>query len=382
MTKPLALAFLLAVACSGEAAAPATPPTLQHHQIDPASLPRPFDTPSAGNPPGGTSSPSNWTPTVAPGYRIALFASGLDDPRNMIQAPNGDILVAESSNGDVKILRGQQRITLARGLDYPYGLALRGNTLYIGCENAVVTVPYPAGGAAKHIVSLPGGGHTTRNVIFNRDGSKMFVSIGSESNVSREDPPRAAVMQYNADGSGARVFAYGLRNPVGLAWNPKTGALWTVVNERDGLGDDLVPDYATDLRDGGFYGWPYSYIGANEDPRRAGERRDLVAKAIVPSVLIASHSAPIGLTFDKDAAYVALHGSWNRAKRTGYKVIRIPMRDGKSTGGYDDFVVGWLPNESGRSVYGRPAGVLALADGSLLVSDDANGVIWRVTKTP
>lgn len=380
--KRLPLALLLTLACRGEASPPPTPAALQHHEISASSLPRPFDTPSAGNPPRVTSPSSDWKPTVPNGYTVTLFATGFDDPRNMIAGVNGDILVAESSAGEVKIIRGGQKITFAKGLDYPYGLALRGNMLYIGEENAVARIPYPAGGKLERIVALPGGGHATRNVAFSRDGSKMFVAIGSASNVSPEGPPRAAIMQYDSEGKNARVFASGLRNPVGLAWNPQTGALWTCVNERDGLGEDLVPDYVTDVRDGAFYGWPYAYIGPNEEPRRAGERKDLVAKTIAPTILIQSHSAPLGLAFDAHGdAYVALHGSWNRAKRSGYKVIRVPFRNGKPTGGYDDFAIGWLPNEDSRTVYGRPTGVLALADGSLLVSDDANGMIWRIAKT-
>ena len=208
----------------------------------------------------------------------------------------------------------------------------------------------------------------------------MFVAIGSASNVNPEAPPRAAIMQFNPDGSGMRTFAYGLRNPIGVAWNPQTGALWTAVNERDGLGEDLVPDFITDVHEGAFYGWPYAYIGQHPDPRRSGERPDLVAKSIAPALLIASHSAPIAIVFDVHGdAFVALHGSWNRARRTGYKVIRVPFRNGKPAGGYDDFAIGWMVDENSRSVYGRPAGLLFLADGSLLISDDGRGVIWRVS---
>src|SRR5439155_14195480 len=243
--------------------------------------------------------------------------------------------------------------------------------------------------APVRVASLPSGGHATRNVIFNRTGTKMYASIGSESNVNPEAPPRAAIIELNPDGSGGRVYGFGLRNPVGLAWNPTTGALWTAVNERDGLGDDLVPDYITDVRDGGFYGWPYSYIGKHEDPRHASDmRRDLVARAIVPSVLIQSHSAALGIAFYqgsmfpqeyRGSALVALHGSWNRARRTGYKIIRVPFRNGHPTGGYDDFVIGWMTDEQSRNVWGRPVDVLVLGDGSLLISDDGAGKIWRVT---
>jgi glucose/arabinose dehydrogenase len=215
------------------------------------------------------------------------------------------------------------------------------------------------------------------------------VSVGSESNVSSgEDPRRAAVLEMNPDGSAERLFASGLRNPIGMAWEPATGALWTCVNERDGLGDDLVPDYATDLRDGAFYGWPYAYLGPHEEPRRKGERPDLVRRTIPPAVLIQAHSAPIGMAFYtgtmfppqyRGAAFVALHGSWNRSARTGYKVISIPMKNGRPSGGYDDFVTGWSPDEESRRVWGRPACLLVLGDGSLLITDDGNGRIYRVT---
>jgi len=383
-------ALLAAAACRGEASPPPSQPlppsALQHHEISAATLPKPFATQSAGNPPRVFAPPANWTPTVPPGFHIALFAGGISDPRNMILGPSGEVIVANSGDGDIVIVQNGQKRTFVRGLDYPFGLALRGNMLYVGEESEVVRIPYPAGGAPIKVMSLPGGGHATRNVIFNRDGSKMYVAVGSASNVDREAPPRAAITEANPDGSGARTFAWGLRNPVGLAWNQQT--LWTTVNERDGLGEDLVPDYITDLRDGGFYGWPYAYIGQHEDPRRVGERRDLVAKAIVPSLLIQSHSAPLGITFYngsmfpaeyRGSAFVALHGSWNRAKRTGYKVIRVAFRDGKPAGGYDDFAIGWSTDENGRGVFGRPVGVLVMNDGSLLISDDGRGVIWRVT---
>ena len=344
--------------------------------------------------------PANTQLIVPPGFPIALFASRLEDPRNMILAPNGDIIVACSGAGEIHILRdtnhdgiADQNFTFARGLDYPYGLALHGDQLYVGNENAVVRIAYRAGQTAStaapvRVASLPSGGHATRNVIFNRTGTKMYASIGSESNVNPEAPPRAAIMEFNPDGSGGRVYGFGLRNPVGLVWNPTTGALWTSVNERDGLGDDLVPDYITDIRDGGFYGWPYSYIGKNPEPRRGGQRSDLVARAIVPSLLIQAHSAALGIVFYEGAmfpaeyrgsAFVALHGSWNRSKRTGYKVIRVPFTNGKPSGGYDDFVAGWMLDENSRQVWGRPVGLLVLPDGSLLVSEDGNGTIWRVT---
>lgn len=404
--KRLILISLTALACRGDAQQQATSvssaqdPMLQHHEIRLDSLPAPYATKSAGNPPVVESRPPGALLHVRPGFRVALYASNLEDPRNMVLAPNGDIFVAETAAGRISILRDQnsdgivdRRFTFATDLNDPFGLAFQGDWLYAGDTDAVVRFPYKpeqtaAAGAPQRIAPLPPGGHSTRNVIFSGDGSKMYVAVGSASNVSPDEPIRAAILEYNPDGTGRRVFASGLRNPVGLAWQPGTGALWTAVNERDGLGDDLVPDYITDVKSGAFYGWPYSYFGQHEDPRRRGERPDLVANAIVPSVPIQAHSAVLGLTFYdgtmfppeyRGNAIVALHGSWNRTKRTGYKVISVPFRNGKPAGGYDDLVTGWSPDPDSRSVWGRPVGLLVLRDGSLLISDDGAGVVWRLS---
>src|SRR5258707_3044710 len=230
----------------------------------------------------------------------------------------------------------------------------------------------------QKVADLPGGGHSTRGVIFNRSGTKMYVSVGSDSNVSAgEDPRRAAILELRPDGGGQRVFASGLRNPVGMAWEPVTSALWTAVNERDGLGDELVPDFVTDVKDGAFYGWPYAYLGTHEEPRRRGERPDLVARTIPPALLIQSHSAPLGVAFYDGAMFpseyrgnlfVALHGSWNRSRRTGYKIIRIPMKNGRPTGGYHHFLPGGIEGEINREVRGRPGWTLLLAAVSSRVS--------------
>ena len=406
-SRCLLLTAVAAFACSRASGqlpgviAQAHDPMLQHHEIRIEQLPKPFDTPSSGNPPSVRSQPSNATLHVPPGFRVSLFAEKLGDPRAMLQAPNGDVIVSEPGEGKITILRdanhdgiAEQRFTFASGLNDPYGLAFHDRWLYVGNENAVVRFPYAPGqtsanGKPQQLASLPGGGHSTRGVLFNKAGTKMYVSIGSNSNVSAGEPPeRAAIVEFNPDGSGKRIFAAGMRNPVGMAWEPVTGALWTAVNERDGLGDELVPDYATSVQDGAFYGWPYAYLGAHEDPRRAGERRDLVAKTIPPSVPIQAHSAPLGIAFYQGTmfppeyrgrAFVALHGSWNRSLRTGYKIISIPFRNGHPTGGYDDFLAGWMTDETSRTVWGRPVGLLVLADGSLLISDDGAGKIWRVT---
>jgi glucose/arabinose dehydrogenase len=402
VTSALALLFA--------AAAIAQP--LRHHEVRADRLPPPFQTPSAGNPPRVIERPADVKLTVPPGFQISLWADGFEDPRNMALAPNGDVFIADMAGNGVVVLRDanadgkpDRRWIWSAGLNRPFGLAFQGNHLYVGNTDAIVRFDYKPGqteasGKATPIVSLPTGGHATRNVLFDRDGAKMYVAVGSASNVNDEtrEPLRAAITEFNPDGSGRRTFGSGLRNPIGLAWNPANQTLWTVVNERDGLGDDLVPDYATEVKAGAFYGWPFAYIGTNPEPRRKDERPDLVKKSIAPSVLIQAHSAPITIAFYplaatpeasrkgamfperyRGGAFATLHGSWNRALRTGYKVVHIPFRNGRPTGGYDDFVVGWAPDPKSRTVWGRPAGLLVLRDGSLLVSDDGAGVIWRVT---
>ena len=373
-------------------------PALQHHEIRADRLPPPFATKSAGNPPIVMGRPKSAALHVPPAFNVTLWATGFDDPRNMVYAPNGDIFVAEPGGGKITVLRGgrpDQRVTFVSGLNEPFGLAFQGEWLYVANVDEIRRYPYRSGqttaiGQPQHIASLPAGGHSTRNIIFNRDGSKLYVSVGSRSNVDDETktPMRAAITEMNPDGSNVKTFASGLRNPVGLAWNPTTGMLWTAVNERDGLGDDLVPDYTTEVRAGSFFGWPFSYIGKNVDPRRKGERPDLVAKAIPPTVLLQAHSAALGIAFYdgrmfptsyRGGLFVAMHGSWNRTQRTGYKVVFVPFTNGRAAAGYDDFLVGFAPDPSARSVWGRPVGLLVMHDGSLLVSDDGEGVIWRIT---
>ncbi|MFY9609456.1 MAG: sorbosone dehydrogenase family protein, partial [Blastocatellia bacterium] len=300
------------------------------------------------------------------GFEISAYAEGdLQRPRWLAQAPNGDVFVAESEGNRISILRDSngdgrtdERFVFASGLSRPFGMAFWRDYLYVGNTDAVVRFKYKPGqtkaeAAPEKIADLPMHGyreHWTRNLIFNADGSKLYVTVGSKSNVDAgEEPMRAAISEFNPDGTGHRIIAAGTRNPIGLAWNPKTRQLWTAVQERDLIGDDLVPDYVTGIKDGAFYGWPYAYIGQHEDPRRKAERPDLVAKTIVPDVLIQAHSAVLGLVFYEGKmfpgeyggdAFVALHGSWNRSKRTGYKIIRIRFKDGKPVGGYDDFITG------------------------------------------
>ncbi|HUP58880.1 MAG TPA: sorbosone dehydrogenase family protein [Thermoanaerobaculia bacterium] len=410
MRTAISLGLIALLACSrGVEGERPVPPAkadetsaLLHHEVRADRLPAPYATPSAATVSRQTGSPRNARFVLPPRFSISLWAEDLPEPRNMIQAPNGDVLVACMSGREIDVLRdadgdgkAEKRWVFHDGLNRPFGLALRGNHLYAGNTDAVVRFDYKPGqttasGEPVTIAPLPRGGHATRNLLFNRDGSKLYVSIGSASNVDDEtdDPRRAAIMEMNPDGSGRRIFASGLRNPIGLAWNPANRTLWTVVNERDGLGDELVPDYITEVKAGAFYGWPFSYIGKNVDPRRRGERPDLVAKAIPPSLLFASHSAPITLAFYngtmfpekyRGGAFVALHGSWNREKLTGYEIVHVPFRNGQPAGGYDDFVLGWIAHPDGREVYGRPAGVLVLRDGSLLIADDGANVIWRVT---
>jgi len=375
--------------------------------IDPAKLPAPFHTESARRPSRVIPQPADATLTVPKGFKVNVFAEGdFTYPRWMALAPNGDVFVADSRANRVVVLRdankdgkADQRWVWSAKLAQPFGMAFHGDWFYVANTDSVVRFRYKTGqteavGDPERIVELTAGGynqHWTRNVIFSPDGKKMFVSIGSATNVSVEDDPRrAAISVYDPDGKNHRIYAGGLRNPIGLAWNPKTGELWTAVNERDGLGDDLVPDYATSVKEGGFYGWPYSYIGQNEDPRRKGESPDHVKRSIVPDVLFTSHVAALGIEFYtgkmfpkeyRGDAFVAFHGSWNRAKLSGYTVVRIKFDDkGKlEANAYEDFVSGWLPNPDSAGAGGRPVGLLVNSDGSLLITDDGGRKIWRVS---
>jgi glucose/arabinose dehydrogenase len=333
---------------------------------------------------------------VPPGFEVSLFASGLDMPRTLRTAPNGDVFLAESGAGVIRVFSGQQSRVFAKGLTLPFGIGFwppgqEPRFVYVAETNRVVRFQWPSGGEAQVVVAtLPGGGHWTRDLAFSPDGARMFVSVGSASNDMTDVGPdaerdRADILSFSPDGKDRRVYASGLRNCSAEAIQPGTGALWCAVNERDGLGDDLPPDFATSVREGGFYGWPWFYIGGNTDPRHRGATARPV---IVPDVLIQPHSAPLGMTFyDKTTfppdyrgdAFVALHGSWNRALRTGYKVIRIQFRNGRPTGEYQDFLTGFV--RSDRAVWGRPVGVTVTADGTLLVSEDGNGTIWRIAYT-
>ena len=342
---------------------------------------------------------------------MELFASGLDNPRLLRTAPNGDVFVAETRAGRITLFRGitvnghaTETHVFASGLNKPVGIAFypagpHPKWIYIGDTDQVVRFPYQDGDVQatakpEHIADLPhgDGGHSTRDVSFSPDGTRMYVSVGSASNVDDPDTTpgeklRADILVFRPDGSDMHVYAYGIRNAVGLAIDPRTGALWCSVNERDGLGDNLVPDYITHVQEGGFYGWPWWYMGAHQDPRHAGKHPELARKAIVPDVLLNPHNASLQLTFYTDRQFpreysgdifAAEHGSWNRSTRVGYEVIRVLRHGGdRATGEYQDFLTGFvLP--SGQ-VWGRPVGVTTASDGSLLVSDDGSNTIWRVS---
>jgi glucose/arabinose dehydrogenase len=365
-------------------------------------LPQPFATKSAGNGPSGVKPPGGFLPTVPAGFQVNVFAKDFKVPRFLMTAPNGDIFLADTGAGQVIVLRdpqntggAQQRETFAEGLNRPFGIAFHEDYVYVGNNDAVVRFKYDPktskrAGEAEKILELPrGGGHFTRTIAFSKDGRKLYVSAGSSGNIDIEkDQRRAAVQVCDPDGKNARLFATGLRNAVGLGIEPSTGSVWVTVNERDELGDNLPPDYFTSIQDGGFYGWPYSYIGSNVDPRVKPQKPELVEKAIIPDVLLGPHVAPLQFTFYtgsqfpqqyRGGAFVAEHGSWNRAARNGYQVAFVGFKDGQAAEDPVPFLTGLVPDPNGKNVNGRPVGVAVAQDGSLLVSDDGAGVIYRVS---
>ncbi|AEI64744.1 PQQ-dependent sugar dehydrogenase [Corallococcus macrosporus] len=376
--------------------------------------------------------PEGTLPVAPEGFEVTRYAEGFDNPRWTYVLPNGDVLVAEAASlfkdeedraeaietGKVRsqnIGTSANRITLLRdadqdgrpevrevfleGLNQPLGMALLGDQLYVANTDGVWRFPYEAGATTlrapgQKVLDLPAGGynnHWTRNLLANADGSKLYVSVGSASNNAeyglKEEERRANILEINPDGSGERIFASGLRNPVGMAWAPGTRTLWTVVNERDNLGEDLVPDYLTHVEEGAFYGWPYAYFGAHEDPRMAGQRPDLVKQTRVPDVALGSHTSSLGLAFYEGqafpsryhgGAFIGQHGSWNRRELSGYKVVFVPFRDGRPSGPPEDFLTGFIADEASARVHGRPVGVTVLPEGALLVADDASNTLWRV----
>jgi glucose/arabinose dehydrogenase len=382
-------------------------------KITAADLPQPYATKSADNGAEVVARPANAWPIAPAGYKVEMYASGLENPRLMRTAPNGDIFLAESDPGRIRVFRGltsdgkaEQMQVFASGLNKPYGIAFyppgpNPQWVYVGNTNEVIRFPYhngdlKASGASQHIADLPyGGGHWTRALDFSLDGKRMFVAVGSASNVDDTDThpkekDRADILTCDPNDCVLKVYAYGIRNAGGgILVSPDTGELWCSVNERDALGDNLVPDYITHVQEGGFYGWPWWYIGGHQDPRHEGKHPELKDKAIVPDVLLQPHNASLEFTFYeakqfpaeyKGDIFASEHGSWNKAVRVGYEVIRIPLhQSGHSTGEYEDFLTGFVLPDG--NVWGRPVGMTVASDGSLLVSDDGSGSIWRVSYT-
>ena len=396
------------------------------------TLPAPFATASVKNFSKVIGWPAGKTPIAPAGFTVTKFADSLDHPRWIYVADNGDVFIAESNT----VLKGVKklgakiapkiktqkqgesadRITLFRDankdgiaesrhvyledLNQPLGMLVLNSKFYVGNTDGLVQYPYNAtatniSAAPKLLLELPAGGynnHWTRNIITNAAKNKIYISVGSGSNVGENgmehEVRRANIIEVNTDGTGERIYASGLRNPVGMAWAPGTQTLWTAVNERDELGDELVPDYMTSVKPGAFYGWPYAYFGANPDPRMKDDPKpELVNKTVVPDVPLGSHTASLGLAFNTknafpakymNGAFIGQHGSWNRSQLSGYKVVFVPFKNGKPTGPPEDFLTGFIADPEKMEVYGRPVGVAFLADGSMLVADDVSNVVWRV----
>ncbi len=383
-------------------------------KITVADLPQPYATEAVDNGPHLIPRPADAWPKALPGFSVTEYASGLTNPRLVRAAPNGDLFVVESEPGRIRVLRGvdahghaEKTEVYSTGLSQPFGLAFyplgpNPTYLYVANTDSVVRFPYHNGdmqatGKPETVVAkipgggrLRGGGHWTRDLAFSVDGARLFISVGSHSNVDDADNNpaefhRADILVANPDGSGLAVYAWGIRNAVGIAVHPQTGQLWASVNERDNLGDNLVPDYITHIEPGGFYGWPWFYMGGHWDPRHQGKHPELQSKVLTPDVLLQPHNASLEMTFYEGTQFPAEyrgdifaseHGSWNKAVRTGYEVIRVPLVNGHATGEYEDFVTGFV-TPSG-DVWGRPVGVTVAKDGSLIVTDDGSNTVWRV----
>lgn len=373
--------------------------------VGPLELPAPYATKSVTK----RNSIVKWdgkTPKAPQGFKVTKFADKFNGCRWIYQAPNGDIFVSESYGDKIALFRDadkngsyETRKEYKNGLNEPFGLLVLNQSFYIANTDGLYQYPYneqalKLEGKGKKILELPAGGynnHWTRNLLASQDGKKIYVTVGSGSNVGENgmehEVRRACILEINPDGSGEKIYASGLRNPVGMDWNPESGQLWTAVNERDGLGHDLVPDYITSVKRDGFYGWPYSYFGDHLDPRLKGEGKDLAAKAIVPDVAVGSHTASLSVAFYtknafpahyKNGAFVGQHGSWNRDPISGYKVLFVPFKGGKPSGPPQDFLTGFIADQAKADVYGRPVCVMVLTDGSLLVSDDGSNTIWKI----
>jgi glucose/arabinose dehydrogenase len=398
-----------------------TPPDTVATYIDSVNLPAPFASKSVQNFSKVIGWPAGKTPVAPAGFTVDRYADSFDHPRWIYVADNGDVFVAESNNphSTLEKITGKNksadRITLLRDADndghpetrtvflqhlnMPFGMLIIGDKFYVANTDAVLEYPYKAGmnsitAQGKKIVSLPPGPrHWTRNIITNAAKNKLYIAIGSSTNIAEngidKENRRALILEVNLDGSGEKVYASGLRNPVGMGWAPGTNTLWAAVNERDELGDNLVPDFLTSIKESGFYGWPYSYYGQHEDPRMKDHNRpDLVKSAIVPDLALGNHTASLGLAFYtgnsfpeiyRGGAFVGQHGSWNRSVLSGYKVVYIPFKAGKPAGGMQDFLTGFIANLGKNEVYGRPVGVAVAKDGSLLVADDVSNIVWRVS---
>jgi|KBSSwiStaDraftv2_1062776.scaffolds.fasta_scaffold05785_9 glucose/arabinose dehydrogenase len=395
-------------------AAHESPGTRRHLTVN--DLPAPNEKESVDNGPSMVPKPADAWPKAPAGFKVEQYTTGLDNPRLMRTAPNGDLFVAESQPGKILVFRGvtpdgkpQQTSVFAEGLHQPFGIAFypsgpNPKYVYIGDTDGIVRFPYQSGdlkarGAAEDLAELPGGGrlrgggHWTRDVVFSKDGTKLFASVGSHSNVDDSDTHpeefhRADVLQFTPEGKFVKVYAWGIRNCVGEAINPITGELWCSTNERDTIGNNLVPDYVTHVQEGGFYGWPWWYMGGHQDPRHVGKHPELQSKVITPDILVNPHMASLEMMFYEGSQFPAEykgdgfaceHGSWNRAQRSGYEVVRLPMKNGHATGEYEDFLTGFTVGNNG--VWGRPVGIAEAKDGSLFVSDDGTNSIWHVIYT-
>jgi glucose/arabinose dehydrogenase len=366
-------------------------------------LPPPYATKAVNNRARVIPQPAGARLSVPAGFHAEVWAEDFNTPRFMMLGPSNEVLLADSANppnGTVYVFPNQdpsQRKELIRGLNKPYGLAMLNGYLYVGEPDSIKRFKYDSkamtAGPGEEVISLKGQGthHWTRSLLFDRQGKKLYVGVGSGSNSSPgEDPRRAAIGRYNVDGSGHEIYASGTRNPIGMRWYPGTDTLWAAVQERDDLGDDLVPDYFTHIQEGGFYGWPYAYIGPHEDPTNKGLAPDLVAKTIVPDVLLGSHVAVLDFIFYtgkqfpaeyQGGAFLAFHGSWNRSKRVGQSIAFVPFKNGQPSGPVREVLTGWMLSPDEREVWGRPVGLLQMPDGSLLISEDGNKKIWHLSYT-
>jgi glucose/arabinose dehydrogenase len=413
----LALLLMILTSCNGQVkkeekeTLSKQPGNVVKTAIGTITLPPPYATESKTSFSKVIGWPEGKTPTAPKGFVVTKFAGDLVNPRWTYIAPNNDIFVVESgtraSKNQITVFRDadkdgkfETRNVFISNLNKPFGMLVLKDYFYIANTDGLYRYPYKNNPLkletqGTKILELPAGGynnHWTRNLLASKDGSKIYVSVGSGSNNAEhgidKELRRADILEINPDGTGEKIYASGLRNPVGMDWNPANGELWTAVNERDELGDELVPDYVTSVKRDGFYGWPYSYFGNIPDPRMKGERKDLVEKAIVPDIPVGPHTASLGLAFYtkdkfpakyKNGIFIGQHGSWNRSKISGYKVLFVPFANGKPSGKPEDFLTGFVSNEEKAEVYGRPVAVTVMDDGSLLVNDDSGNTIWKVS---